>query len=331
MTQKIKSSLVLAVKILVAVGLIAYMVKAGHLDPKDLVRLMTPFNVIIAQLLVGITTLVAAWRWIILLRARQIEVSLRYGFGLYLIGIFFNHALPGSVGGDMVRGYYLVSDHPQHRVDGILSILIDRILGLYSFFILTLIAVAFDFEFVLSHEKIRWVALACGLVFLGMTMFFLVLFSKRLARWFGLGFLERHVQSVHKIVIAFQHFGKRPSVIFYSIFVSLLCQISTMFFFYHIAISSGEVDVTWQAILFAVPMGFLVTAVPIAPAGIGVGQVAFSYLFQAYLQRPTQFGATAITAYQLTVVCWALLGAILYLKRRRPDDLNKMTAEMVDT
>ncbi|NJL25268.1 MAG: hypothetical protein HC902_08875, partial [Calothrix sp. SM1_5_4] len=43
-------------------------------------------------------------------------------FSLYLIGIFFNFALPGSVGGDVVRGYYLVADHPERRMDSILSI-----------------------------------------------------------------------------------------------------------------------------------------------------------------------------------------------------------------
>jgi hypothetical protein len=69
-----------------------------------------------------------------------------------------------------------------------------------------------------------------------------------------------------------------------------------------------------------------VTALPIAPAGIGVGQVAFNYLFQAYLQKPTGFGATAMTAIQLSTVCWALIGAVLYLRRRRPHDLEEIEA-----
>ncbi len=78
---------------------------------------------------------------------------------------------------------------------------------------------------------------------------------------------------------------------------------------------------TFNAILFAVPMGFLVTALPIAPAGVGVGQVAFAYLFQAYLQSDTQFGANSITAYQLSAVAWAIVGAFLYLRRKKPKEL----------
>ncbi|NJM09669.1 MAG: flippase-like domain-containing protein, partial [Bdellovibrionaceae bacterium] len=167
------------------------MVKSGYLDPKDVWALMTLPNVLLALTLVGLNTFVAAWRWIILLQARGFHVPLSYGFSLYLIGIFFNHALPGSVGGDVVRGYYLVSDYPGRRMDAVLSIIIDRILGLYSFFILTLIAVAWDYEFVSTHEKIRWVALSSLLIFLGMTAFFIVAFSQRLSKLFGLSFIEK--------------------------------------------------------------------------------------------------------------------------------------------
>ena len=96
MTPKTKGRLTLLVKILVAATLIVYLVKKGHLDPKDLWELMTPLNVALALALVGLGTLMATWRWVILLRARGFTISLREGFSLYLIGIFFNFALPGS-------------------------------------------------------------------------------------------------------------------------------------------------------------------------------------------------------------------------------------------
>jgi len=322
MTAKNKSVLSLILKLSVAVGLIVYMIKSGHLDPKDVWALMTWPNVIVALGLVGLNIFVAAWRWVILLRARGFEIPISYGFSLYLIGIFFNHALPGAVGGDVVRGYYLVSDHPERRLDSVLSIVIDRVLGLYSFFILSLLAVLWDYEFVVSHENIRWVALMSLLVFLGMTAFFVVAFSQRLSRLFGLSFFEKRIAIIHRIVVGIQHFGRDRRIIALSVFVSLFGQIFTMIFFYQIAILSGEADITWKAVLFAVPMGFLVTAIPIAPAGIGVGQVAFLYLFQAYLEKQTQFGATAITAFQLCTIAWAMVGALIYLRRKKPRELQ---------
>lgn len=324
MASKTKSAFSLVVKIAVAAALIAYMVRSGHLDPKDLWALMTPQNIILALVLAGLNTFLAAWRWIILLRARGFEIPVRYGFSLYLIGIFFNYALPGSVGGDVVRGYYLVGDYPERRMDSVLSIAIDRVLGLYSFFILTLVAAAWDYQFVVSHEKLRWVALLSLMIFAGMTVFFTVTFSQRLSHLFGLSYLQNKIPIVNRLVEAFHRFGKDRKTIALSVFVSLVAQLFTLAFFYQVALAGGETDITLKAVMFAVPMGFLVTAIPIAPAGIGVGQVAFAYLFQAYLQKPTQFGATAVTAFQLTMVCWALVGAILYLRKRKPRELQEV-------
>ncbi len=321
MSSKVKSTLTLLVKVALAAALITFMVRSGHLDPKDLWDLMTFKNVVLAIVLVGINTAVAAWRWIILMRSRGIHITFWNGFSLYLIGIFFNYALPGSVGGDVVRGYYLVAEYPQHKSDAILTLVIDRIMGLYSFFILTLIAVAIDFDFVVNHDKIRFVALFCFLVFVGLTVLFTITFSARLSKLFGLGLLEKRIPAIHRLVVAVQRFGDNPKAIAISVAVSLLAQLIGMVFFYQIGIMSGETDMTWNAVMFAVPMGFLMMAIPIAPAGIGVGQVAFAYLFQAYLNKQTQVGATTITAFQLTLVCWALVGAVLYLKRKKPREL----------
>lgn len=326
MTTKTKSTLKLILKIALAAALITFMVRSGHLDPKDLWELMTFKNVVLAIVLVGLNTAIAAWRWIILMRSRGIQISIWNGFSLYLIGIFFNYALPGSVGGDVVRGYYLVSEYPQHKADTILSLVIDRIMGLYSFFILTLIACALDFDFVVHHEKIRFVALFCLLVFLALTIFFTITFSTRLSRLAGFGFFEKRVPAVHKVVEAVQRFGNNPKAIAISVTVSLMAQLVGMVFFYQVGVISGEHDMSWNAVMFAVPMGFLMMAIPIAPAGIGVGQVAFAYLFQAYLNKPTQVGATSITAFQLTLVCWALVGAVLYLRRRKPRELEAAKA-----
>jgi len=331
MASKINSRVSFIMKILVAVALIVFAVRSGHLDLTRLWDLMTFTNVAVILLLTGLGTLASAWRWIVLIRNREFNITTRYGFSLYLIGMFFNYALPGAVSGDLVRGYYLIKDHPARRLDAALSIFIDRVLGLYSFFIFTLIAVVWDFEFVMAHEQIRWVALLSALIFSGMTLFFLISFSERLYRQTGLQWLATHIGPFEKIMSGFQRFSRDRMVIVTSVGVSLLAQLMTMIAFYYIAVAMGETDVTWKAILFAVPMGFLVTALPIAPAGVGVGQVAFLYLFNAYLGKSTQFGAISITAFQLALALWALVGAVVYIRRHKPNEFNKMQVELQET
>lgn len=323
MTAKTRSWLSTAAKFLIAALLITFLVRSGHLDLAELVKIATPWNIIIGLALIGVNTTLLAWRWLFLLRARGFNPSVPYVGSLYLIGMFFNYALPGAVGGDFVKAYYLVRDHKDRRMDAILSILIDRILGLYTFFILTLIAVAYDFEFVMSHEQIRWVAIACFAVFMAMTSFFMLAFSTRLQTLFGIQKLEKinsRFSKVVRVFNAFKEFGTNRKVIAASVVVSILAQLATMVFFYRVGVALGETDVTWRAYMFAVPMGFICTALPIAPAGIGVGQVAFHYLFQAYLGRPTSLGTISITAAQLAVLCWSMLGAIFYIRYHKPSD-----------
>src|SRR5665213_1763088 len=261
MASKLRSASSLALKIAVAVGLIVYLIHSGHLDLKVVWEMMTIPNVVAALILAGFSTIFSAWRWIILLKARGFYIPFRYGFGLYLIGMFFSYALPGSVSGDLVRGYYLVQDYPDRRLDSVLSVLIDRILGLYSFFILTLVAVVWDLDFVMSHEKIRWVAMLTLFIFLGMTTFFLLGFSERIYRLSRLETIVKKIPPLHKLMNGFQRFGRDRRILAFSIAVSILAQAATMTFFYGIGVLMHEPEVTWKAILFAVPMGFVVTAV----------------------------------------------------------------------
>jgi glycosyltransferase 2 family protein len=328
MASKTRSWLSFIAKVAVAVGLITYMVRGGHLDLKVLWDLLTPKNIAIAMILTGLSTVSAAWRWIFLLRARGFYIPFAYGLRLYLIGMFFNFALPGAVSGDLVRGFYLVQDYPDRKMDSVLSILIDRVLGLYSFFILSLVAVLWDFDFVVHHEQIRWLGIMCALVFLGLTVLFTIGFSRRLSKHTRFDALVRMVPRLHDLMTGFQRFGEDRRIIALSVIASIVAQLFCMAFFYYLAQILDETAITWSAIMFAVPMGFLVTAVPISPAGVGVGQVAFLYLFRTYVNQPTQFGATSITAFQVALAAWAVVGAACYLFRRKPHELDNMQSTM---
>ena len=54
-------------------------------------------------------------------------------------------------------------------------------------------------------------------------------------------------------------------------------------FVYAIAQAMGETTIPISAYFFLVPVGTVVQALPISPAGIGVGQAAFFFLFNHYL------------------------------------------------
>jgi len=65
-------------------------------------------------------------------------------------------------------------------------------------------------------------------------------------------------------------------------------------------------------ILLIFPFGFLATVVPISPAGIGVGQAAFFYLFDK-VSNQGEFGVLTITFFQAVQFLVGLAGGVLFI------------------
>ena len=78
----------------------------------------------------GGVELVAGWRWKILLRVQGIQLGWLRLFALLLIGVLFNFIVPGGTGGDLVKIFYLLKETPGKRTAALLSVLVDRLIGL---------------------------------------------------------------------------------------------------------------------------------------------------------------------------------------------------------
>jgi uncharacterized membrane protein YbhN (UPF0104 family) len=65
-------------------------------------------------------------------------------------------------------------------------------------------------------------------------------------------------------------------------------------------------------LLLVFPFGFLATILPISPAGVGVGQAAFLYLFDKVAGNG-EFGVLTITYFQAVQFLVGLLGGLLFV------------------
>jgi glycosyltransferase 2 family protein len=81
-----------------------------------------------------------ALRWHILLRTQGIDLRLWRTTRVLATSVFFANFLPGAAGGDLVRGVYVYKAAPGRRAAAMLSILIDRLIGLVAFVLLGLAA-----------------------------------------------------------------------------------------------------------------------------------------------------------------------------------------------
>jgi hypothetical protein len=60
----------------------------------------------------------------------------------------------------------------------------------------------------------------------------------------------------------------------------------------------------------------MVTAIPISPAGVGVGQMAFYFLFNLYLGQKSQVGPTLATIFQVLQFGLSVFGAFYFVRRK---------------
>ena len=93
-----------AAKILLAIGLLAFLFGSGRVDLRLLLAIDRPGDVILAQALWFIAFLVTVVRWHLLLRSLDVPHRAIDALRLCGLGMFFSQVIPGATGGDLVRG-----------------------------------------------------------------------------------------------------------------------------------------------------------------------------------------------------------------------------------
>ena len=192
--------------------------------------------------------------------------------------------------------------------------------------LLAILAMLFNLTFVLGNSSLLAVFYSSLFLFMGMSTFIGLSLSKTLRKALRLDDIFNAVpggQFLLKLYDAFNQYRNHLSTVFASVGLSLCSQMTAVFFMIFIGSLIGDEGLNWATYFFAVPIGFIVSSLPIAPAGLGVGQYAFLVLFELYSGAKTNVGQTAITAFQVFQFVWGMIGGYFYLKKRQPKQLEE--------
>lgn len=321
-TTRARRWLSTGVKFGIAAGLIGWLVHRGSLNFALLADLSNhPVYLFVGISASFINICLNNYRWVILLRGQAFRVDMRGTLPLTLIGLFFNYAMPGGVGGDLVKGFYLMQDHPTRRTAAATSVLMDRLIGLAGMTMVSLIAVVVNIHTVMGRPELISLALGVTGLFAAFVALFALAFSRRV---YGHPVVDRSLSripggpTIRQVYEAVHSYQKSLPYFWRACGVTLASQMFALVFFISIGSATGVIDVPIVTYAFAVPLGLIATAIPISPAGIGVGQVAFSYLFDWSLGVKTPLGSNLITAHQIVTFLLSLSGAFFYFRRRKP-------------
>lgn len=307
-------------KVLIASGIIYWLIQSGKLNFSALKSMLSPGPFILGSFLLGLSIVFATLRWRVLLETQNIKAKTWPLLKLTLIGTFFNYAMPGGVGGDLVKAFYFYKDQQESKVAAVSSVAVDRILGLYTMVLMALTVMVYDFTHIQSSPILHKLFILFCLIFLIFTAVLFLLFTKK--HFFQnriqkvLNFLPKKEKFI-KLYTSTQLYGSSPGHLLQVIGYSLLAQITGIFFLVLAGEVSGVADqAKWSTYFLVAPLGFMATAIPISPAGIGVGQAAFYFLFNNYLGYKSELGPTIITAMQIFQMLFGLVGAFFYLQRK---------------
>jgi uncharacterized membrane protein YbhN (UPF0104 family) len=71
--------------------------------------------------------------------------------------------------------------------------------------------------------------------------------------------------------------------------------------------------ISLESFLLVVPLGLITTAIPLSPAGVGIGQAAFYTLFSAVAAGTGTTASSGFTVYQSLQIAVFLTGLVSYL------------------
>lgn len=303
-------------KILVAAGLITWLVLSGRLDFSLLGGHLVNLVSLGGVALIAANFVLAALRWHWLLGLQGGGFSYLRVLRWSWIGEFFAIVSPGSAGADLARGYYALANAPGARTGALSSILLDRLIGLWSMLLLALVSFALllmgDTPPPPAVRAIGWVS-AAG--FLGLCLGFAGLASATLQ---GVALRLAPRRLIQPLEAMFQAYMAGKPVLARAAGLSVLAHLFLLAPFGLAGVALG-IDLGWQAVFLVVPLIFIANMVPLSPGGIGIGETAAAFLF-------AQFGIGDGAAVMMVVRIWLvvvqMIGGAIYLvhgdKPKRP-------------
>ena len=324
-TEKKKENIVVTwlkfvAKFAFAFIIIGYMVSSGRLDLEAVKRgFMNPWVVFSSLLLIFTGAVVSIIRWRELNRAQGVVLTFSQAFRYAFIGSFFSTTMPGVVSGDIVKAWYVLADRPkgQKKTPILTAIILDRLMGLFGLIIVSLIAMVLHWETVWTSASLHSIALANLTLGAGVASFFLLVTLSNWGpfRWARGRLSQKSENKFARVFLkafdAWSAYRESPTVLWGSLFLSTVTHSTIVLSILFCARALGETQMQAYQIFLLAPIGLLTIALPIAPAGLGVGHVAFNALF---ISVGSKLGAEIFTLFITLQICINLSGVIFYIR-----------------
>jgi uncharacterized protein (TIRG00374 family) len=308
-----KKALTLAIKIGVSLALYVYIlnkVDVAKLWQKT--RTADPAYVLVAIFIYLLVQIASAYRWYCLLTPLGIKVPFSKIVGLYFLGMFSSLFLPATIGGDVVKIYYL-NKEAGSLTGATTSVFLDRDIGLGALLAIAVIAAAF------GGTSFNGVPLApvFGLVIVGFALANLALFYRPtytvLHKALKLFKLNKSDDKVERLFRSFNTYRGHAGVIAIAMALSVVIQIGGIAV--NVAAGAGIGLHTDRGVidyLVFIPAISLISMIPVSINGMGWREAAYIILFTS-AGGDKSATATLALLWLVVLVVTSLPGGLIYV------------------
>jgi len=273
---------------------------------------------IASQIIVGL-------RWWLLLRSQSVFIPFWSAVRLHFLGLFYNNFMPGSVGGDLVRAWY-VTRHTDKRFEAALSVFVDRAIGLLS----TLIIAAFFYFLFLRGQGsvitssdqggffksiaqfkwlIPWVVVAVAAIFAGLS-------AHRRGRavlakaW---AYIRIHgARAFEKLKDAIVIYCRKPLTILTVFGLTVFVQIMVITSFWFLGRNLGiDAGIRYYYVFFT--LTWVLGAIPVSIGGAVVVEGTLAYMFIQFAGVGKDAASALVLCQRIVWMLASLPGAVIHL------------------
>jgi uncharacterized protein (TIRG00374 family) len=252
-------------------------------------------------------------RWQILMRVQGMYMSWNRAIMLFFVGLFFNLFMPGYTGGDFARLYYLMREFPDKKKEAILTVVMDRLIGMAALVLTALLTTILRWQWLQQTPQatvLLWVLLSMviGFVLITAGSFAVTGFKlvDRLPERFP--FRDRLVETSE----AYHLFARSKKSLLFAFLLSFPVLFSFYGAFYCTAKALGA-GVSILDMCSIMPIVTAIISLPITPSGIGFRESLLGILLNDLCNVPNEIGVLISLIGFAYFVVFGVAGGITYL------------------
>jgi uncharacterized protein (TIRG00374 family) len=260
-----------------------------------------------------------------MLRIQSICISYWFALKLYLLGFLYNNCFPGSIGGDVLRAWY-VTKHTDKKIEAAMSVFVDRTIGMACTIAIVFLAYwlipkgsaetqfSLGVSFSLASPALKFLLAFFILTIIVLTIMY---YSKKL----------RPILWFDRILTSLKLYCTRPFIMLLAILLTFFCQSMSVYGLYLVGKNLGiEANARYYFMFF--PLSWIIGIIPISIGGTGVTELGLKGLFGKVTQITEIQGLILALTQRLTWLLTSIPGFFIHLTCKHLPDEEKSKADI---